>query len=84
MKGLSPRALALLTVARKLSREPTKMTEGDWKPLRDQGFDDAAILETAHIVGIFNHLTRLADGLGLELDAPTAAAARSGALLGEG
>ena len=80
---LTPRQRALLTVARKLSSEPTKMVESDWQPLRDLGFDDAAILETAHVVGIFNHLTRLADGMGLELDAPTAAAARSGKLLGE-
>jgi alkylhydroperoxidase family enzyme len=54
------------------------MTEKDWQPLRDLGFDDRACLEVAHIVGLFNHLTRLADGLGLRLDAPTRAAAESG------
>ena len=47
------------------------MIERDWKPLRDLGFDDAACLEVAHVVGIFNHLTRLADGFGLQLDAGT-------------
>ena len=45
------------------------MTEDDWKPLRALGFDDKACLEVAHIVGIFNHLTRLADGFGLQLNA---------------
>ena len=54
------------------------MVEEDWQPLRDLGFDDQGCLELAHIVGIFNHLTRLADGLGLQLDAGTQEASRSG------
>lgn len=57
------------------------MVEGDWKPLRDLGFDDRACLEVAHIVGIFNHLTRLADGFGLQLDDGTRAAAETGVAL---
>jgi hypothetical protein len=54
------------------------MVEQDWQPLRDLGFSDEMILEASHVVGIFNHLTRLADGLGLELDPQTEEAARSG------
>jgi hypothetical protein len=42
--------------------------------VRAAGLDDEACLEVAHVVGIFNHLTRLADGLGLEVDPQTAAA----------
>jgi alkylhydroperoxidase family enzyme len=76
--NLPPRALALCSVAEKLSATPTRMVEADWQPLRDLGFDNLAILEVAHIVGIFNYYTRLADGLGLQLDAGTAAAAESG------
>ncbi len=53
------------------------MVEKDWQPLRDLGFDDSACLEVGHIVGIFNYLTRLADGFGLKLDARTEEAARS-------
>ena len=41
------------------------MTREDWQPLRDLGFDDRALVEVAHIVGIFNWFTRLADGFGL-------------------
>jgi hypothetical protein len=33
------------------------------------------------VVGIFNYLTRLADGFGLALDAETAAASQSGVAL---
>ena len=57
------------------------MVESDWQPLRDLGFDDRACLEVAHIVGIFNYLTRLADGMGLQLDAETREAAETGIAL---
>ena len=65
-------------MAEKLSATPTRMVESDWKPLRDLGFDDRACLEVAHIVGIFNYLTRLADGLGLQLDPQVRAAGETG------
>lgn len=54
------------------------MVEADWQPLRDLGFDDRACLEVAHIVGIFNYLTRLADGLGLRIDPETMHAGQTG------
>ncbi len=57
------------------------MVESDWEPLRALGFDDRACLEVAHIVGMFNHLTRLADGLGLALDPETQKASASGTAL---
>ena len=60
------------------------MAPEDWQSLRDLGFDDEACLEVAHIVGIFNHLTRLADGFGLQLDAGTEEAARTGEALRRG
>jgi uncharacterized peroxidase-related enzyme len=64
--GLTERDRALCTVAEKLSATPTQMTAEDWQPLRLLGFDDHGCLEIAHIVGIFNYLTRLADGFGLQ------------------
>ncbi len=76
--GLTERDRALGELAEKLSTTPTKMLEQDWERLRDLGFDDEACLEVAHIVGVFNHLTRLADGLGLRLDKETSSASRSG------
>jgi uncharacterized peroxidase-related enzyme len=78
---LSPRDRALCTVAEKLSATPTRMIEQDWQPLRDLGFDDRACLEVAHVVGIFNYLTRLADGLGLQLDEATRIASETGVAL---
>ena len=78
---LSERERLLCTVAVKLSATPTRIVEADWQPLRELGFDDSACLEVGHIVGLFNYLTRLADGFGLKLDAKTEEAARSGSAL---
>ena len=79
--GLSAREQALCEVAEKLSGTPTRMTEDDWQPLREMGFDDEACLEVGHIVGIFNYLTRIADGFGLQLDAATSQASETGTAL---
>ncbi len=57
------------------------MVQKDWQPLRDLGFGDRACLEVAHIVGIFNYLTRLADGFGLQLDSQTREAVADGETL---
>jgi alkylhydroperoxidase family enzyme len=78
LPSLSARDRALCEVAEKLSATPTRMVEDDWAPLRRLGFDDRACLEVAHIVGIFNHLTRLADGFGLVLDTETRIAGETG------
>ena len=78
---LSERDRALCTVADKMSATPTRMTEADWQLLRDLGFDDEACLEVGHIVGVFNYLTRMADGFGLLLDPDTEHAADTGEAL---
>ena len=81
ISDLTDRERALCTLAEKLSATPTRMVKDDWRPLRDLGFNDDACLEVAHIVGIFNYLTRLADGFGLQLDSGTEDASRSGVAL---
>jgi len=57
------------------------MVPEDWDPLRGLGFSDQDCLEVGHIVGIFNYLTRMADGFGLQLDAETTQASESGEAL---
>jgi hypothetical protein len=57
------------------------MTSTDWIPLRDLGFTDDGCLEVAHVVGLFNYFTRLADGFGLALDEQTARAGATGEAL---
>ena len=78
---MTHRQRALCALAGKLSATPAKMVEKDWQPLRDLGFRDEACLEVAHIIGIFNYLTRLADGFGLKLDADTTEASKTGIAL---
>jgi alkylhydroperoxidase family enzyme len=81
---LTERQRALCHVADKMSAEPTRMVPEDWQPLRDLGFDDQACLEVGHIVGVFNYLTRMADGFGLLLDPETEEAGRTGEALRRG
>ncbi len=78
---LTARQRALCDVAEKLSGTPTRMVESDWAALRELGFKDEACLEVGHIVGIFNYLTRLADGFGLQLDEGTRQAGETGIAL---
>ena len=65
-------------MAEKLSFDPLSVGPEDWESLREVGLDDEGCLEVAHIVGVFNHLTRLADGFGLRVDPATLAAASGG------
>ena len=74
---MSVRERSLCEVAEKLSAAPTRMTPADWQPLRDLGFDDLALLDVTYIVGVFNYLTRLADGFGLQLDRQVEEASKS-------
>ena len=75
---LSPRQRALCAVADKLSADPHSVGPEDWESLRAVGLDDEGCLELAHIVGVFNHLTRLADGFGIRVEPATLAAASGG------
>jgi alkylhydroperoxidase family enzyme len=54
------------------------MTNEDWQPLRDLGFDDQALLEVAYVISIFNFFPRMADGFGLVPDPMLLEAAASG------
>jgi alkylhydroperoxidase family enzyme len=71
----------LCELAEKLSGTPTRMTPGDWQPLRDLGFDEQGLLEVAHVVGLFNYFTRLADGFGLQVAPELLRAANGGPAL---
>ena len=57
----------MLDYATKLTREPTKMQESDVIALREHGLTDEQILSVVLITCNFNFMTRLADGLGVEV-----------------
>ena len=64
--GLSPADEALCRYAEKLTGSQREMRPDDVEALRAHGFDDRAIHDTTQVVGYFNYITRVADGLGVE------------------
>ena len=60
--------LALLRYAEKLTLAPADMVQGDVTALRDAGLDDGQILEANQIIGYFNYVNRLLNGLGVTTD----------------
>jgi len=62
------RELAVLRYAEKLTLRPGEMTRADVDALRAAGLNDGEILETNQIVGYFNYVNRLLNGLGVETD----------------
>ena len=67
--GLSKADHAMLEYAEKLTREPWNMAEGDVVALREVGFSDEAILNINQVTSYYAFVNRLADGLGVELEA---------------
>ena len=59
----------MLDYAVKLSLEPWDIKEVDVQELRDAGFSNAGILDIEQVTGYYAYVIRLADGLGVELEA---------------
>ena len=59
----------MLDYAAKLTREPWQMTEDDVIALRELGFSDRAVLDIAQVTAYYAYVNRIADGLGLSLEA---------------
>ena len=57
--------LALLQYAEKLTLRPGEMVEADVTALKDAGVPDGEILEANQIIGYFNYVNRLLNGLGV-------------------
>ena len=64
---LDPQTRGMLDFAVKLTRDPTSMVKADVQRLRSLGLSDEQVLSTVLITCTFNFMTRLADGLGVEL-----------------
>ena len=65
---LDPQTRAMLDFASKLTREPAFMQQTDVQGLRDHGLSDEQILSVVLITCVYSFMTRLADGLGVEVD----------------
>lgn len=74
---LSPRERALCEFAVKLTHLAAEIDQADVDELREQGLDDAAISDAIQVVGYFNYVTRVADGVGIEDEPDWASPTRS-------
>jgi uncharacterized peroxidase-related enzyme len=59
---------ALCEWAEKLTLTPAQCNQADVEALRKAGWSNEEIVGAAQIIGFFNHLNRLADGLGIDLE----------------
>ncbi len=66
--GLSPKRVAMLRFAVKLTLTPSTMSDADVETLRTAGFSDRDILDIVEVVGYYAYANRVADGLGIELE----------------
>jgi uncharacterized peroxidase-related enzyme len=65
---LSEADRALCAFAVKLTRHQHDVSPADLDALRGQGFDDRALHDAVQVIGYFNYITRVADGLGVEAE----------------
>ena len=50
----------------KLTHLAAEVDESDMAPLRAAGLDDVDISDAIQVIGYFNYVTRVADGVGIE------------------
>ena len=67
--ALSDADRGMLNYAEKLTLRPWDMVKGDVVTLREAGFSDTAVLDINQVTGYYAFVNRLADGLGVELEA---------------
>lgn len=63
---LSPADRALCDYAVKLTLFPGKTGGEELADLRAEGFDDGALTTAVQVIGYFNYINRVADGLGVD------------------
>ncbi len=65
---LSDADQALCRFASKLTHHASEVSAEDIETLRARGFDDRAVHDAVQVIGYFNYVTRVADGLGIEAE----------------
>lgn len=67
----SGRELALMHYAHKLTVSPGAMVQADVTALKNTGLSDGEVLEANQVIGYFNYVNRLLNGLGVTTDGDT-------------
>lgn len=65
------RELALMHYAHKLTVSPGAMVQTDVTALKNTGLSDGEVLEANQVIGYFNYVNRLLNGLGVTTDGDT-------------
>jgi uncharacterized peroxidase-related enzyme len=65
---IEPKEMAMLEFAELLTVQPANVVKDDILRLRQHGWRDEDIVDIVHQTALFNYMTRVADGLGVELD----------------
>jgi uncharacterized peroxidase-related enzyme len=64
--SVSPRERALCDFAVALTQRAAEIGETDIAALRAHGLSDTDVSDAIQVVGYFNYVTRVADGIGIE------------------
>jgi uncharacterized peroxidase-related enzyme len=64
--NLTPRERALCDFAVKLTTLAAEVDEADIDALRAQGLSDTDVSDAIQVIGYFNYVTRVADGVGID------------------
>ena len=64
--SLTPREVALLDYAVKLTLHPLDVQRADLDALRQHGFNDEQLVDAVHCISYFNFINRVLDGLGVD------------------
>ena len=58
----------MLEFAELLTVQPSNVVEADIDRLREHGWSDADVVDIVHATALFNYMSRVADGLGIEME----------------
>lgn len=64
--AITPKEMAMLEFAELLTVQPANVVPGDIEVLRGHGWSDEDVVDIVHQTAMFNYMTRVADGLGIE------------------
>jgi uncharacterized peroxidase-related enzyme len=64
--NLSPRERALCDFAVKLTALASEVDQADIDALHARGLSDTDVSDAIQVIGYFNYVTRVADGVGIE------------------
>jgi uncharacterized peroxidase-related enzyme len=65
--GVDPKVRPVLRYARKLTEQPSSLTQADADAIFAEGWEEAALYYTVAVTALFNFMNRLVEGMGIEL-----------------